>query len=312
MRTLLLLLAGCEAGTYVSGAGEPLRVSDPAASFHEGPLPVDDGRATPAVVYATGVGSVLTLGQGNVPYNGLATTDAFSVGLALDGVGSGYWVVPVDGPDVTQENQLLFDLALEITPDVPYGLQSLDFVALDGRGEGGPRYRTTVCLLPEVAAGSFWACDPAVTPQSAVVSLSWDTPVDLDLVVVTPEGKVVQAKTPSTALATGPIDAAVVADPTTGALTRDSNADCDVDGIQLESLVFPGEPPPGDYLVYARLHQACGQPAVHWRAEVLRRVDGADGAQDVRTTTVAVGTLLSSQFSRDGALGTFVGVVTLP
>jgi hypothetical protein len=312
MRALLLLLIGCDPTSYVSGAGEPLRVTDAAASFHEGRLPVDDARETPAIVYATGVGSLLTLGQGNVPYNGLATTDAFSVGLALDGVGSGHWVVPVDGPDVTQEGQLLFDFALEVTPDVPYGLQSLDFVAIDGRGEGGPRYRTTLCLLPEVAAGSFWACDPAVTPQSAVIWLTWDTEVDLDLVVVTPDGKVVQSKTPSTAIATGPIEATVVADPSTGTLTRDSNADCDIDGIHLESLVFPGEPPPGEYQVFARLHQACGQPAVHWRAEVLRRVEGEGGTQDVETTPVAVGTLLSSQFSRDGALGTFVGTVTLP
>jgi hypothetical protein len=312
MRATLLLLAACDAGAYVSGAGEPLRVSDAAASFHEGPLPVDDTRDAPAIVYATGVGSVLTLGQGHVPYNGLATTDAFSVGLALDGVGSGHWVVPVDGPDVTQLGQLLFDFALEVTPDVPYGLQSLDFVAIDGRGEGGPRYRTTLCLLPEVAAGSFWACDPAVTPQSAVISLSWDTEVDLDLVVVTPDGKVVQSKTPSTAVATGPIDAAVASDPSTGTLSRDSNADCDIDGIHLESLVFPGEPPPGEYLVFARLHQACGQTAVRWRSEVLRRASSGGGDPSVRTTPISVGTLLSSQFSRDGALGTFVGSVTLP
>lgn len=312
MRTLPLLAVACAPVTYDSGAGEPIRVTDAEASFHVGPLPVDDERESPAVVYATGVGSVVTLGQGDVPYNGLATADAFSVGVAFPSVGEGYWVVPVDGPDVTQDGQLLFDLVLQFTPDLPFGLQSLDFVAIDGRGEGGPRYTTTLCLLPEVAAGSFWACDEATTPPNAVVSLSWDVDVDLDLVVVTPAGKVVAAKTPTSALATGPIDATTAADPSTGTLTRDSNGDCDVDGIRLESLVFPGEPPPGEYLVYARLHQACGRSAVHYSAELLRRVDAEDGTHPVRTTALGGGTLLASQVARDGVLGTLVATVTLP
>jgi hypothetical protein len=305
-------LVACALPADPSGVGEPIVVLDREASFHLGPLPADDTKTSPLIRYATGVGSIVTVGQGDIPYNGLATADAYSVAVALPDVGTGHWVVPVDGPDVTQNNELLFDLVVSFTRDLPFGLQTLDFVALDASAQGGPRYATQLCLLPEVAAGSYWACDAAITPPNAVVSLSWDTNVDLDLVVVTPSGKLVTSKTPTTVLATGPIDSTTAADPSVGTLSRDSNADCDIDGIRLESLVFPGEPPPGEYLVYARLHQACGEGAVHYNLDLLRRVDAADGSHPVETTPLGVGTLLGSQVSRDGALGTLVATVSLP
>lgn len=311
MRALPLLLVACETSEpFDSGAGEPIRVQD--GTFVKGALPVDETAETPFVVYASGVGGLVIAGQGAIAYNGLASKDAFSVGVAFPTVGTGYWTVPVDGPDVTQDDQLLFDLVLDFTPEVPFGIQTLDFVAFDDESKPGPPYHAELCILPEVAGGNFAACDPETTPQNAIVSLSWDTDVDLDLVVIAPNGKLVTGKHPTTAVATLTVPDEALDDPATGTLSRDSNADCRIDGINRESLVFPGEPAAGPYELWVRLHQSCGHAYVNWKLELLRRVDAADGTHPVETTEIAVGELLATQVSRDGALGTWVTTLDLP
>jgi hypothetical protein len=151
-----------------------------------------------------------------------------------------------------------------------------------------------------------------VTPQNAVISLSWDTEVDLDLVVVTPTGKVVGAKAPTTATDGAPIPPAVINDPSTGQLSRDSNADCEIDGIRVESLVFPGEPPAGDYRVYASLHSACGEASVNFRLVLYRRVDNGDGTYGVDTEDLATGTLLALHQDGGASLGAYVTTVSFP
>lgn len=289
-RVLLAVLAGCRIQTYESGASEPIRVRE--GMFHPGDLPVDEGATEPLVINAAAVGSIVTQGQANASYSGLASRDAYSVGIVFPTVGTGYWVVPVDGPDVTQNGNLLFSATVDFTPEVPYGVQSLVFAAIDGNGDPGPPYETTLCILPEVANNSFAACDPTVTPQNAIVSLSWDTQVDLDLVVVTPEGKVVSSKSPSTALEGATVPDEVVADPTTGVLSRDSNADCHIDGIRLESLVFPDVPPAGEYLVFASLHRSCGESYVNYELALYRRVDADDGTHPVERTPLGGGGVL--------------------
>jgi len=307
---LLLAILGCGGEPYASGASEPFQVR--GGVFHSGDLPQDAEATTPVVRYASSVGSVVTQGQGNIIYNGLATKDAWSVAVGFLGAGTGYWVVPVDGPDVTQDDDLLFDLVADFTVDVPFGLQTVSFVAIDEDEAPGPRLDTTVCIRPEAADNNLGACDPAVAPQSAVISLSWDTDVDLDLVVVTPGGKVVSAKAPTTALEEPPIPTSVVNDPTTGQLSRDSNGNCAIDGIRVESLVFPGDPPAGDYQVYASLHSACGESHVNWRLTLYRRVDNGDGTYGVDATEISAGALLPVNQDGGASLGTYVTTVSLP
>ncbi|MEQ1503101.1 MAG: hypothetical protein ABMB14_12765 [Myxococcota bacterium] len=306
----LALAVGCDDGDLASGASEPIRVRE--GTFHRGPLPVDDDAPSPSIVNAGGVGAIGTQGQASLAYTGIASKDAFSVAVAFPTLGSGFWVVPVGGPDPTQDRNLGFQLTLDLSPEVPYGLQTLSFVAIDGHDAPGPSYDTQLCVLPDVANGNLAACDPAVTPLNAVLSLSWDTDVDLDLVVVTPEGKIVSAKQPATPVATGTIPREVVSDPTTGKLSRDSNANCAIDGIRLESLVFPGEPPAGDYTLYASLRSACGQASTRWSAALHRRVDAEDGTHPVETTALGQGTLLALHADGGASLGTYVTTVSLP
>lgn len=307
---MLLLLLGCFDTNYNSGTFEPITVRD--ATFFEGAIPEDPDALSPAIVYAAGVNNVITQGKGNVSYSGLATTDAYSVAVAFPTVGTGYWVVPVEGVDVTQDDDYIFHTVLDFTPEVPYGIQTLSFVAFDEEGYVGPRYDTQVCILAESSDGNLSACSDEVTPQNAVISLSWDTNVDLDLVVVTPEGKVVNSKSPTTIVADGKIESEQIEDPSTGTLSRDSNKNCAIDSIRVESLVFPGEPPPGDYLVYASLFAPCGESYVNYGLTRFQRVDAADGTHPVERTELAAGQLLGSQADAGESNGTFVTTVTLP
>lgn len=299
---LAVLLIACT-DAYQSGASEPISVRD--GSFHPGDLPVDDGAVTPAILYVASVGYVITQGQSNVGYSGLASTDAWSVAVAFPDLGTGYWVVPVDGPDVTQENNLLFNLTVDFTRDVPYGLTSLSFVAMDGEGNPGPRTDAKLCVLPDFADNNYAACTEDVPPQDTILSLSWSTDVDLDLVVVTPAGQVVRPESPSTAVDDD--DESVI-----GVLTRDSNGQCAIDSIRLESLVFEEAPPEGDYAVYASLFSPCGQPSSYFDLALHQRVDEADGTWSIESTELAAGAVFAAQADGGASLGTYVTTLSLP
>lgn len=297
-----LLLLGC-ADSYQSGASEPITVRD--GSFHAGELPGDEGTSTPSILYVASVGYLITQGQANIGYSGLTSPDAYSVAVAFPDIGSGYWVVPVDGPDVTQDNNLLFNLTADFSRDVPYGLTSLSFVALDGDGNPGPQTDAKLCVLPDFSDNNYAACSEDAPPQHTVLSLSWSTDVDLDLVVVTPAGQVVRSESPSTAIDED--DESEV-----GVLTRDSNSHCAIDSIRLESLVFEEAPPEGDYAVYASLFSPCGQASSYFDLALHQRVDEADGTWSIESTALADGVVFAAQADAGASLGTYVTTVTLP
>lgn len=286
------------------GASEAFRVRE--GTFFTGELPEDEAATSPLVVYAAGVSYVLTQGQGNIPFSGLASTDAYSVAVAFADSSDGYWVVPVDGPDVTQDSQLLFDLTLDFSRDVVYGPQQLIFVAIDANGKPGPRYETTLCVLPDYADRNFASCDPAVPPQDTVLSLSWDNDADLDLVVVAPNGKLVSPLSPTTFLETDPEGTSV------GELSRNSNGNCIRDGFRLESLIFAQEPPPGNYEVYASLRANCGAGAAHFDLSLYRGIPHEEGTFEVAKSQLLSGILLPTQATGGATLGTHLLTLTLP
>lgn len=299
---LPLIWFACTATDVNSGASEPIQVRD--GTFFEGELPVDNSTDVPTILYISSVGYLVTQGQANIGYKGLASTEAWSIGLAFPEVGSGYWVVPVGGPDVTQDNNLLFSASVDFTRDVPYGLTALNFVAFDENGDPGPQYDATLCVIPDFADNNYAECEPTLAPQHTILSLSWDTDVDLDLVVVTPSGNVVRSSSPSTQ--------GEEEDESVGVLTRDSNSDCSIDSIRLESLVFEEEPPAGDYEVYASLFSACGEPSVHLDLTLFQRVDEGDGTWSTERTDLASGFLLAEQADGGESLGSHLTTLTLP
>jgi len=317
--TALIALAACTAHVP-PGRGEPLVVEGatfvPGALPGEPPLGSDAGTpASPPLVTSVELsGTVVSAGQLGKAISGHVSPDTYSVALALDGLGTGYWIVPAGSPDPTAGGDLAWTATLDLGWSVPPGNVELRVVALDGEGHGGTAQAIPLCVAGAITS-DLTACDPTRATPSHAVSLTWDTDVDLDLVVVTPDGKVVSAKRPTTALPGdgGVIGRPTLADPSTGTLDRDSNAGCEIDGVRREDLVWPGAPRPGTYLVYASLYAACGQRAVHFHAATLARGEPTDaGAAPLAETSSRDGVLLAGEATGGATLGTYVLALEIP
>jgi len=147
---------------------------------------------------------------------------------------------------------------------------------------------------------NFHACDATVAPPDTVLSLSWDADVDLDLLVRTPDDKLVGPSHPST-VAKDDIKPADLAAPHVGLLDRDSNANCAIDAIDREDLVWQTSPVPGTYLVYADLAASCGQAAVRFRATLYRAQPQDNGTSQLVEIEHADGVLTGA--AADGGKG---------
>jgi hypothetical protein len=298
MRAALVVLAGCSGVSADLGLDEPLRV--PGARFVEGALPGEApdetaARIDPSITLVETPNTIVRLGQANKELSGRTSTDAVAVAIAMSGLGTGYWVSPLGPPDPTAGNELTWILDTTIGWDVPLGPGSIDIVAIDQDGLAGRQHRTDICVRPDLLDNSA-TCNPDAQPPDTVIALSWDTNVDLDLVVRTPDGKLVSGSSPSTIPHPPPISNTELAADGVGILDRDSNAGCRIDGINREALVWRTAPSPsGTYLVYANLSDACGETSVrfdviHYRAagnrleEISRQAgrllaDAADGGR---------------------------------
>lgn len=313
-----LLLLGCGEEKSLSGLGEPVRVR--TGVFREGELPgtppSDAGApAMPTITSLETASGLVAPGQGAKAYLGRASTTAYSVGVRLAGLGTGWWMVPVGGADPSFGNELTWQFTADFGGDLPPGLHALRFVAIDGAGRGGAQRDVRVCVLPAVP-DNLHACDPTIAPPDTVVSLAWDVDADLDLVVVTPEGDVVDGRRPTTAAPGdgGVVPPAALNDPSTGVLDRNSNGGCHVDRIRRENVVWQGPPRPGVYRVYVNLFDACRQPAVRYRVTVTRRraPEGDAGAGEQFETVRRDGVLGALAANGGARLGTFVTELSLP
>ncbi|MCW5804172.1 MAG: hypothetical protein KIT31_17495 [Deltaproteobacteria bacterium] len=274
-RAACVLAIGCGGVPADLGLDEPLRV--PGARFVEAPLPGvppdEPGPPAPAITLVETPNTVVRLGQAHKELSGRASTDAAAVAIAFTGLGSGHWVSPLGPPDPTAGDELTWTLDAAIGWDVPIGPGSIDVVAIDAAGDAGVQYRTRVCVRPDLL-DNFASCDPSLAPPHTVIALSWDADVDLDLVVRTPDGKLVSASAPSTIAHPPPITPQELAADGVGVLDRDSNAGCAIDSINREALVWRTAPRPGTYLVYANLADACGQARVDFTATLYRAGEG--------------------------------------
>jgi hypothetical protein len=303
---------GCANGQESTlGPSQPFRVR--GAQFMSGALPgtpPEDGGAQvaeeggpPLVTAAELNSSVAIQGQAAKGISGRATGNSQSVGIALDDVGTGYWVVSTKTSDpITGE--LTWSATVDFDRSIPAGLHPLRFVAFDANGSAGAQVTRKFCVS-SLVPDNLNACEPSVAPPEAVISLSWDSNVDLDLQVFTPEGVLVTPKHPST-LPVG--DAGVDAAPAIGALgtiDRDSNANCVVDGIRVENLMFQKEAPEGVYQIFANLFDGCKQPNVRFNVAVYGAAP-VDGGKQLKLYYQRGGELLDSQVNPSADRGLFV------
>lgn len=299
-----LALIGCSGESDERALDEPIRVR--GGQFRAGYFPVatalapgDEGTAV------TGVDSqnnIIYPGQRNKKLAGRATERTQAVALGFEGLGTGFWTVPTDVADPQTPGQLTWSAPSDFAADLIPGLHSLRFVGIDERGEPGGEQRLRVCV-PSPTEG-LHACDVSKALPAALVVLRWDAPVDLDLRLETPSGKIVTSKTPSTSVKGN--ESAVQVDPSRdGVLDRDSNALCQIDGVQREEVAWQSYPQRGTYRLRAGLTQACGQTSVRFLMQVL----AAEGEGEQRRLVEKFsggGVLLAIDEDQGKASGLFV------
>lgn len=272
---LAALQSGCGDGPSRDGTGaadEPLRITykDQRGAVLDGQFirgPIPRGSDGPTVETITSLNPLLVAGTVGKHVTGDVGPGSFSVAVRFDDIGTGYWIVPVGPPDPQEPGALTYDFLYDVARSAPPGRHRMLLSAADGDGRFGPLNEFPVLIKGPRPDGHV------------VVSLTWDTNADLDLVVVTPSGKRVDPKHVNTA-AVDPDAGTVPSD--TGQLDRDSNAGCMRDGYREEDLVWsagnpdagipPVQPEAGEYTVYVDEFESCGAPATDFVLSIW--VDG--------------------------------------
>lgn len=274
-----ILLAACGGEPALVGLDEPIRV--PTGTFKPGELPgsAPGSNATgPRVTILESANNALRPGQAGKAIGGRTTTDASAVGVRLEGRGTGYWVLPVGAPDPQANGELTFSVGYDVAHDAVAGPVRMLFAAIAENGSSGTQEALDVCITRPIP-DNLNACDSSIEPPDAVLSLDWDTAADVDLVLVTPSGKVVDAKHPTTAPPEP--NGTVKPDKTVdGILDRDGNGACAGDQTRRENVVWQAKPEPGTYLVYANLYSACGADGARFTV-TLHLSKSADATFDV-------------------------------
>lgn len=315
----IILLAACNGVAETDGIGEPLFVT--GATFVPGAMPGHTPRASgeaagpgPQVLDIETASALLPQGQVGHPFSGHTSTDAYSIGVKLQGAGSGYWLMPVAGPDPTQDNDLTFNFLANVAFSAPLGNGDVLFVAFDSKGNAGDQQTLTDCVSSDLP-DNLNSCDPTRKPPATIVSLSWDSNADLDIILHTPDGKIVDSKHPTTA----PLQGSTVptmylppTDPTTGYIDQDSNSDCVEDNQRHEDAVWESAPS-GTFNIYVNEFSACGTQASTFKVTTYQRQTSADGKTYSLVQSAQVsGQVLDSQANGGSGSPLYVASVSFP
>lgn len=258
----LCLLVSCGHSTTQDLAlEEPLRfgynvgAAAYPAQFYAGDLPAPGGG--PAVV-GVDVGPT-EAAPGDVGKNGYTVRldrKAFSVAMRLQGRTNGYWIARVDQVETLFDNQVSASLFFDVAPAVSPGRYQIELSGIDGDGKYGVRTTAPVLVVPRI---------PVNAP--VVMTLHWDTAMDLDLQLKSPDGTLLSSKHPLT-VATTATDVGTVAG--VGYLQGDSLGACIDDGYREEDVVFTTSPNPGTYSIYVNPFSLCGKLGTTYEVTVTR------------------------------------------
>ena len=207
----------------------PLRVQ--GGIFVEGLPPIADDTWDQPISALSGNDFVITGGSAKVHVgfsNYAYVSEIIGIIIAVEGF-TGYYQVPIDSSGGTEEILLL--LRAYIDPEVPPSQLKLMLALRDSTGRVSP-YKQRTMSVQSVGSGDVQ------------VSISWDTPTDVDLHVVEPSGyELWYGDTFS---------------PSGGELDLDSNPACDIDGVNNENIFWPqGAAPPGTYIVRVDFYMDC-------------------------------------------------------
>jgi hypothetical protein len=309
----LLLAAACtgDQASPSTGLGEPIRVG--SGQFVAGVLPGAvtssvDGGVSPRVTDVSAASTEIEPGELGLLLAGHATADAQAIGVRFPDLGTGYWVVPVGAPDPTDDGLLTWQLSADFARNLAPGARNLAFAAIASSGASGTESTLSLCIDTPVP-DNLNVCIPKRRPPAAVLSLSWDDPVDLDLIVQTPSGVVVGGKT-GTSVAPGTTGTASAG---SGVLDRDSNRDCAIDDIDREDIVWQSAPTTGTYEVWVDPFSTCGKSGASFTVSLWLSEAQADGTQKLvqQEPPLATGLVTSVQANGGSAPGLFVGSFVL-
>lgn len=309
----LASLAGCTGQIQPLGLGEPIRVH--GATLRRSALPGSaDATEGPQVTAIETFGGVWQQGQLDRTVEGRVSDDAVAVGLEIPGLGSGWWVLPVGASDPAYPGERGWSALADVGGGLPPGLHRMRVVAIDEAGAGGAWSEIELCVVDPRVPDALNACDPSLPPPDAVIVVEWDEHVDLDLVVVTPEGKTVDERHPTTLLdpPDGEDGRAILRMANVGRLDGDSLAECLPDGRSSESLTFP-EPThaPGTYLIYVNLFDACGHGSARFTVTTYRREQAGEGEYRLARGEQTTGVVLAPSANGGAGQALYVTAVTL-
>lgn len=223
------------------------------------PTPAGDGGVLlpPRITTVESLNNSIKRGTVGKTLRVVVAENARTVAIGLEG-DPGYWLVPIDARSIEFAPDLELNATLDFDRKLLLGPHKLWFAASDKDGHYGAPRSLDLTILDDVPAAPI------------VVSLTWTANVDLDLVVVQPDGKVVTNKAVRTA-ADGPSAARI---------DLDSNSGCVLDGHRAENALFTATPI-GEYRVFVRHASPCGLPSTGWTVRLLREgveVDRISGA----------------------------------
>jgi len=295
-----------ESGQFISGdlPGTPAPTSEDGGDAGTGP--------NPQVTDVTLANTAASPGAAGVLLSGHTTSTAQAVAVRFAGMGSGFWVVPVGPPDPSDGNLPTWQCLVDFGRDVAPGTHDLLFAAVDANGASGAQYDQPFCIDTPVP-DNLNTCVPRRAPPAAVLSLTWDAPVDFDLIVQDPNGAILGGKIRAQS-AEGGVPTSASTSATNGVLDHDSNAACVIDNLDREDIVWQSEPAHGTYEVWVNLFSACHQSGATftvslWRAEP--RPDGGTLELVEQKPPVAIGQETAVQATGGARTGLYVGSYVL-
>ena len=226
MAVSVLTLLSCESddeGTDPAASGIAAKITgvqtatQVVGALKTGSVPEGSG---PSLTIASAI-SVINGGTAAVPVTSAASFQRLAVSIA--GVADFYELLLPAGTTTAQ-------LFVTFAQSLPEGTIPLLIAAADANANYGPKKGVTATVT-KVGAGEVQ------------ISVSWDTPSDVDLHVVTPSGEEIYFANES---AQG------------GTLDLDSNPDCTIDNVNNENVTWPTASPSGTYTVRVDYYNSCG------------------------------------------------------
>jgi hypothetical protein len=274
MLWLALGATACIDGSVDTTSGVDAKLRIIGGQFESGDFPVDvtvdagmqapaqlpDGGTVevPRIVTVDVLNTRVPRGATSRSLRMIASSVTRTVAIGLQG-DTGYWLVPVGS--ISLEYSPSFEVAAtyELDRSIPVGPLKIWLLPIDKAGHAGVPAALDLTVTDDVPVAPL------------VVSLTWTQNVDLDLLIVQPDGTKLTNK----------ISAPVNTSSIQGSIDLDSNSGCVLDGRRSENASYTAATA-GVYQVYVREAASCGVPYTGWTVRVLR-----DGSEITRATGAA-------------------------